>query len=214
MAQGDYHPVALPSSRGEFGQLASTFNQMVANIQDREQKITFQAEHDAETGLPNLRKLHADLESYLAGGGRTASAVVVAVERVNEVRNTFGFATWERLIAQIAPRLRDSAPHSALLARVSKFTEIPVDQLNQRLKPKPGSRFAGASPASTAAAFRQQSGDAGATPAENSPPPRPDASWTCGCRPPATAASSATRTCSCSPCTTGAMSPARQWRSA
>jgi diguanylate cyclase (GGDEF)-like protein len=120
VARGDYRPVALEGSRGEFGQLASTFNQMVANIEDREQKITFQAEHDSETGLPNLRKVEALLQGYMeAGGNRTISAVVVAVERVSEVRNTFGFATWERLIAQIAPRLRDSVPYDAILARVS-----------------------------------------------------------------------------------------------
>lgn len=125
VAQGDYRPVALRRSRDEFGQLASTFNQMVESIQEREQKITFQAEHDSETGLPNLRKFEAMLRDYVAAGGnRTVSAVVIAVERVNEVRNTFGFSTWERLIAQVTPRLRDSAPHSAILARVSTTSFI------------------------------------------------------------------------------------------
>ncbi|MGE0668811.1 MAG: putative bifunctional diguanylate cyclase/phosphodiesterase [Sphingomonadales bacterium] len=124
VARGEYRPVALKGSRDEIGQLASSFNRMIENIEEREQKITFQAEHDAETGLPNLRRFEADLQRCIDEGGGTASVVVVAVERVNEVRNTFGYATWERLIALIAPRLRDSAPHGALLARVSTSSFI------------------------------------------------------------------------------------------
>ncbi len=125
VAKGDYRLVALQGSRDEFGQLASTFNQMVENIQDREQKITFQAEHDNETGLPNLRKVETILRDYIAADpNRTVSTAVVAVERVNEVRNTFGFSTWERLIALIAPRLRDAVPHSAILARASTTSFI------------------------------------------------------------------------------------------
>lgn len=127
VARGDYRPLALRGSRDEFGQLASTFNQMIGNIQDRERKITFQAEHDTETGLPNLRKAEAILQDYVATDpGRTVSVVVVAVERVNEVRNTFGFATWERLIALMAPRLRDAAPSGAILARASTTSFIMV----------------------------------------------------------------------------------------
>jgi diguanylate cyclase (GGDEF)-like protein len=120
VARGDYRPVVLRGSRDEFGQLASTFNQMVANIQEREQKILFQAEHDAETGLPNLRKLEAILRDYVAADPNQAvSAVAVAVERLSEVRNTFGYTTWERLITLIASRLRDSVPPDAIIARVS-----------------------------------------------------------------------------------------------
>jgi diguanylate cyclase (GGDEF)-like protein len=125
VAGGVYQPVELRRSRDEFGQLAASFNQMVANIDEREQKILFQAEHDPETGLPNRRKFEALLQEFIANGtAATVSVVVVTIDRVNEVRNTFGFATWEMLIALIGPRLREIMPESGMLARLSTVSFI------------------------------------------------------------------------------------------
>ena len=125
VAGGVYQPVVLQRSRDEFGQLAASFNQMVANIDEREQKILFQAEHDSETGLPNRRKFETLLEEFIAGGQeKTMSVAVVTVDRVNEVRNTFGFATWEKLIAQLGPRLRDTTPEAGMVARISTVSFI------------------------------------------------------------------------------------------
>lgn len=125
VSRGDYQPVALTPSGDEIGQLTDSFNRMVTSIEERERTITYQAEHDSETGLPNRRKFEALLNMFIETSPRQSiSVVVVTVERVNEVRNTFGFSTWERLIGLIGPRLIDSASGAGMIARLSTVSFI------------------------------------------------------------------------------------------
>jgi len=54
IADGEYQEVEVLKNGDEIAKLTDSFNRMVAAVRDREDKIVFQACHDAETGLPNL----------------------------------------------------------------------------------------------------------------------------------------------------------------
>ena len=64
--EGRYDTAVVATGGAEFRSLAATFNTMQKNIAEREADITFQAQHDRLTGLPNRGFVEQRLEELLA----------------------------------------------------------------------------------------------------------------------------------------------------
>src|SRR3954463_15943786 len=82
------------------------------------------AEHDALTELPNL----AALRSRIAEAEPPASLVLVALDELAAIRETVGHATADRLLAQVAARLRAGLAAGDVLARTggAKLALLPA----------------------------------------------------------------------------------------
>ncbi|MCP5380838.1 MAG: EAL domain-containing protein [Kordiimonadaceae bacterium] len=119
---GRYEKVTAIKQKDEIGQLADHFNQMIIGIQDREEKIMYQAEHDLETGLPNRNNVDKYLQILFnnqADTGQTFSVLQISIDSFDEVRNTLGYDTARELLRKIGIRLLQKANSNNFVARLS-----------------------------------------------------------------------------------------------
>jgi diguanylate cyclase len=121
LATGELREVKV-AGRNEIAELASNFNTMSGEIAAREKRIIHLAQHDNETGLPNLRalteRLHGMRERVPAA---TIFGAAIGVDRFREVRSAIGHTLSARLIAEIAGRV-SSAYAELSVGRMSTET--------------------------------------------------------------------------------------------
>jgi len=87
-----------------------------------EERLKFLANYDPLTGLPNRALIHERLTQLLAAARQkqTHTAVAVAdIKRFRLVNETFGRHAGDRVLRELAQRLRDHSPEPLNLARVS-----------------------------------------------------------------------------------------------
>ncbi|MBI4695645.1 MAG: EAL domain-containing protein [Gammaproteobacteria bacterium] len=80
-------------------------------IHDAEEKIRYLAYHDALTGLPNRRVLADRVEQALHQAARRREIVtlmLIDLDNFKNINDTLGHLTGDRLLVQIASRLRES----------------------------------------------------------------------------------------------------------
>jgi diguanylate cyclase (GGDEF)-like protein len=119
--QGDYTrplPVLRPD---EFGALTSAFNHMQEAVAEREEQIKHQAYYDALTGLPNRPSFHLSMRKAISTArekNQPFALIMLNIDRFVEVIATLGHAPGNLILQSIGALLRDSAPASAIVARV------------------------------------------------------------------------------------------------
>ena len=118
---GDYSRPVEIAAGDELGMLAGAFNTMQAGIAEREARITYQAQFDALTGLPNRLLALEQLEKVVARAQATSAPVSLLVIDLGNFANitaTLGHEIADALLAQIAERLRASADARHTVARL------------------------------------------------------------------------------------------------
>ena len=103
IAAGDYHSPRLAAQTGEIGQLAAAFGKMTEDIAEREERIRFQAEHDAVTGLPNRLAAEAIIREGLRQS--PAALLMVGMARLPDIIKTMGHEIADRLMVDVAQRI-------------------------------------------------------------------------------------------------------------
>ncbi|GAA4382528.1 bifunctional diguanylate cyclase/phosphodiesterase [Tsukamurella soli] len=82
------------------------------------------AQHDAESGLPNLVGLHADIQAGVCDDAR--SVTMVRVDGLDAVTATYGHEVRAMLTAQLADRLRSAGLSRVRLYRTDRHTFVIV----------------------------------------------------------------------------------------
>jgi diguanylate cyclase (GGDEF)-like protein len=122
IAGGDYTPPAASVETKEIAQLSGALGNMAVAIGEREERIRFQARHDAVTGLPNRLSLSELIDRQLAERPAAAAALLmVGVPRLQEIVGTLGHDFRDRLMRFIGERLRAAAGAARSVARVSEI---------------------------------------------------------------------------------------------
>ncbi len=110
----------------EIGRLSNTFNQMMEGIAEREERIAFQARHDASSGLPNRVSFEGHVADMIAARQKASAApdqvfsvLLVQIGRFSELNNTLGHDTGEQLIRKVAKNLQRLVPQTNAVARHS-----------------------------------------------------------------------------------------------
>lgn len=120
IAGGDYTPPEPTTHTDEIGQLSGALGNMVVAIGEREERIRFQASHDAVTGLPNRASLIERIDADLAARpGLEASLLLIGVPRLQEIVNTVGHDFRDRLMRFVGERLVEAVKQDGHVARVS-----------------------------------------------------------------------------------------------
>ena len=115
LTRGEEAAVTI-ESQDEIGRLAKSFNLMAAEIRERERRMTHQALHDDETGLPNRLSLERAIAARPGVGGLVVA--VLGVDRFDHVRGAIGYGPAAQVILQVGERLARLAPQAAV-ARLS-----------------------------------------------------------------------------------------------
>jgi len=92
----------------------------VTEQRQAQERISFLARHDLLTGLPNRGVLRDELERALAGNRRGESMALLCLDldRFKPVNDTYGHATGDALLKQVALRLRECVRESDIVARL------------------------------------------------------------------------------------------------
>jgi diguanylate cyclase (GGDEF)-like protein len=85
-----------------------------------QERISYLARHDLLTGLPNRGVLREEIERALAGGrrGDTVALLCLDLDRFKPVNDTYGHATGDALLKQVALRLRECVRETDIVARL------------------------------------------------------------------------------------------------
>jgi diguanylate cyclase (GGDEF)-like protein len=83
-------------------------------------RLRFDAYHDSLTGLPNRRRMLGALDEAIKvqAPGEVVAVLLFDVADLREVNDSLGHGAGDKLLAEVARRLRELAPPAALLARV------------------------------------------------------------------------------------------------
>jgi diguanylate cyclase (GGDEF)-like protein len=84
------------------------------------ERLRFDAYHDSLTGLPNRRRVTDGLEAAVnvRAPGESVAVLLLDVAGLRSVNESLGRAAGDQLLIEVAGRLRDIAPSSALVGRV------------------------------------------------------------------------------------------------
>lgn len=123
---------AVRNSRGEVEHYVAIFSD-ITERKEREQLMTFQAFHDALTGLPNRLLFRDRLEQALAHARRhkhrTPAVMFLDLDRFKQINDTFGHDAGDMLLKEVANRLRRCVRESDTVARLAgdEFTVLLPD---------------------------------------------------------------------------------------
>jgi diguanylate cyclase (GGDEF)-like protein len=83
-------------------------------------RLRFDAYHDALTSLPNRRRISAALEESIKvrAPGEVVAVLQFDVDGLRDVNDSLGYASGDKLLAEVARRLRSFAAPAALVGRV------------------------------------------------------------------------------------------------
>ncbi|WP_313174719.1 EAL domain-containing protein [Massilia sp.] len=118
-----YAPLARTFQEDEDGFLNGLANILATAIEreDAKNRLTYLAQYDALTGLPNRHRLSACLEGAIAdaaGGGHCAGVMFIDLDRFKSVNDMMGHSVGDELLAQASRRLQDCARPDDVVARL------------------------------------------------------------------------------------------------
>jgi len=112
LGHGDFDTPVPVRGAGELGELAQAFENMRQAIQHREGEIRRLAYHDKLTDLPNREQFRDDLRGTMARAlqaGQPCAILMLDLDRFKHVNDVLGHRFGDRLLRQVAKRLRDEA---------------------------------------------------------------------------------------------------------
>jgi len=119
--KGDYDQKADTSEKGEIGDLASSFNHMLDGIAEREKENLRLAYEDNLTALPNRAMFYDRIQQALLlakRNGHGMSVMMLDLDRFKYVNDTLGHPVGDKVLQEVAVRLRSLLRESDTVARL------------------------------------------------------------------------------------------------
>ncbi|MBY6063411.1 putative bifunctional diguanylate cyclase/phosphodiesterase [Pseudidiomarina sediminum] len=119
IGQGDFSTQVQVQQQDEFGRLGEAFNQMCGAIAEREQQITYLAEHDVLTRLPNRVSFQQTFEQLLVDGKGSGYLAVLNLQKFRSINDRLGQQFGDRVLCEVAQQLSESFSDAHLIARLA-----------------------------------------------------------------------------------------------
>ena len=120
-ADGDATGPAPPPTVSETRDLLDAFAQMQAQVSSRERELDHLAHHDVLTGLPNRALFHRRLANAIDSAqqhGLLVGVLFMDLDRFKQVNDSYGHATGDAMLKEIASRLRKVFRQDDVIARL------------------------------------------------------------------------------------------------
>jgi diguanylate cyclase (GGDEF)-like protein len=132
IAQGNYQQSLHIHGKTEFNVLGDTLNQMQVDIQDREKHITFQAQHDMLTELPNRHHLATLMQLRLEKKNtKPFVAVLIKVTNFDSLGDVYGASIMDQVLVQAANQLKNYIEHDDTVGLITADEFLLFHSLNQ-----------------------------------------------------------------------------------
>jgi diguanylate cyclase (GGDEF)-like protein len=119
--KGQYQTAVRVGGGEEFRALAATFNTMQQNIAAREADITYQAEHDPLTRLPNRLVARRTLSALADAGPERASALILMeLRNLPDINASLGHQVGDEVLREVARRLQQNVAPTDTIARIGE----------------------------------------------------------------------------------------------
>lgn len=120
IARGDYGGTIKIKQKNEFGQLGMALNNMRQAIDDREKHISYQANHDLLTAVPNRYFLSDWIKDLLREEPSTPtfSLAIVHIYNLNQLIDLYGSEICDQLIKRIAKVIKSYLKRKDRIARL------------------------------------------------------------------------------------------------
>ena len=122
-----------PGMAHEFIDILSSINSLMDNVQSNVQQLSYQANHDALTGLPNRSKIFAHIEALLNMPQHPdwrGLVMYLDVDKFKEVNDSFGHLAGDHVLQKTAERMIQALPSTAMCARLSGDEFMAVVELS------------------------------------------------------------------------------------
>lgn len=107
--------------KDEFNHLYVDFNAMLAEIRERDEKLSKLAVTDALTGLANRRQAMEEMQAMVVRAWRKAEylgVILLDVDFFKKINDTYGHPVGDRVLREIAQRVLGGARQYDLVARI------------------------------------------------------------------------------------------------
>jgi len=101
----------------EYGVRLAVGHQVTA-LRELERKLEYMAGHDPLTGLPNRYRLREELERAIGDGEQALAVLYLDLDGFKAANDRHGHAQGDRLLCEVANRLRQALRHGDFIARV------------------------------------------------------------------------------------------------
>ena len=105
----------------ELSSLSEAFNEMAVNLEEKTNKLEYQAYHDVLTNLPNRKRLFKYIESKLKKSNqfiKPFSLLLLDLDRFKEINDSLGHKCGDLLLKELSGRLLGVLPGNDLVARL------------------------------------------------------------------------------------------------
>jgi diguanylate cyclase (GGDEF)-like protein len=121
--RGHYETAVDVSGGDEFRSLAATFNAMQSNIAAREADITYHAQHDPLTQLPNRALLKERLDSLISAAQAepgSSAVLLIDISNLRDINASLGLQVGDEVLREAARRLQQAVVAEHTLARLGE----------------------------------------------------------------------------------------------
>lgn len=121
IGRGDWGTRIEHKGRDEIGLLAESFNRMAGNLEGMVSKLSYQANFDSLTGLPNRTLLADRLQQAIAVGNRLdrhLAVMLLDLDNFKSINDTSGHHIGDILLKEVSLRLSGMIRKSDTLARL------------------------------------------------------------------------------------------------
>ena len=131
LAEGDFRSVEIEGC-DELARLATGFNHMAREIEERERRITHLAFNDVLTGLANRSMFHRHVDLLLGRSGTDDRLALLCLDldHFKTINDTMGHGVGDQLLVALSARLQETA-HDCFVARLGGDEFVIVQPLTK-----------------------------------------------------------------------------------